>query len=186
MSELPFGENPFADTVVVEKIPPSQSQATPSVILAQPAPQVREKEKNARKRHADVVNLEKGEPNKKGKQTVDAPVSMVGSQYGDIAALNLKEEDMKLWYSRSHSETCASFKQALGETFFHGMGYVTELEGENRKLEKTLCNTKDVVTYYKSQLNDSEKKVFNLGESHKSKISILQQSLDEAKGSLKT
>lgn len=82
---------------------------------------------------------------------------------------------------KGKAEACFCFKQALGETFFHGLNLLNSLESENSRLQQSLNNAKSSSEYYKSMLDDAEKKLKDLKEDHKSKLKKIQDELDKSK-----
>lgn len=93
---------------------------------------------------------------------------------------NFKEEEVQSWNARGKAEAGIYLKWSLGESFFHGLNLVNTLEGENSKLEKSLKNSRDSVTYYKGQLTELQKKLAEDDLSHKADKKHLQNALDEA------
>ncbi|KAK1404804.1 hypothetical protein POM88_004409 [Heracleum sosnowskyi] len=171
MAALPFGNNPFDEIDDTENYTPEFNQARPTVILAQTVVPLKttDKEKQQRKRSGAFIapGGGKGDTSKRGKQNVSNMSSGVAELYGSLAAMNLKEKDVKTWNDRDRTEASLNLRRDLGESFLHGMTYLNTLEGEHASLERSLKTTQDSSDYYKGQLNDAEKKIFDLGEAHK-------------------
>lgn len=72
---------------------------------------------------------------------------------GDLAKDNFKDEDIVSWSKKGKVESRFCFKQALGETFFHGLDLINSIEDENFKIQQSLNNAKSSSDYYKGMLN---------------------------------
>ena len=184
MAELPFGDNPFSSKAK----PSSNTNAAPSTTV-QPipkAPPLSIPRHKKRTHHTINDDAGKGDALKKSKHVqIDSP-STASVLFGDIAKENFKDEDVVLWSRRGKEEAKFCFKQALGESFFHGLDLLNSMESENLKLQHSLNNSKTSSDYYKRLLNGAEKKIEELRENHKAELKLIQDDLDKVKSDAKT
>lgn len=115
----------------------------------------------------------KSEAAKKDKTTTDENSSTASLIFGDLAKDNFRDKDITNW--RERGKTGFFFKQALGDTFFHGLDLPNSLESENSRLQQSLNNAKNSSDYYKGLLDE----VNNERPLHKSALKVVQDDLEK-------
>lgn len=68
-----------------------------------------------------LVNYDKDNPLKKSKNIINESPSAASMIMGDPVEDNFKNENIVSWSKRGKTEVSSCLKQALGETFFHGL-----------------------------------------------------------------
>lgn len=154
--ELPFGENPFAKKATPSVSATVATASPPAVAKTKTVPPPAQR---SRKRpQVTILDPSRGDNSKKSKAAVSESSSAV-MILGDLVKDNFKDEDVSGWMKRGKVEAGFCFKQALGETFFHGLDLLNSLEGENSRLQASLTNATNSHDYYKGLVEGAEKTV---------------------------
>lgn len=186
MVELPFEDNPFASKAT----PSSQANVDKAhAISVPPAPKAPPQNTQRQKKITNQVTINdagRGEASMRGKMIASKTPYAASLIIWDLAKDNFKDEDVICWSKRGKVEAKFCFKQARGESFFHGLDLVNSLEGKNLKHRESFTNAKTSSNYYKGLLDGAEKKIEDLNDGHKSKLKSLQDELDRVKGEVRT
>lgn len=175
MAELPFVPNPFMDAEDVVEVPrPSTAKVSkPSAPSPPPAPKRAEKQK--RKGGAP-----RDEGSKKPRPSDTASPHPVSSLFGEIAKNNFAAGDVQQWCSRADDEAEFSFKQAVGEVFFHGLTQISHKSTQIKELEAENARLKSAEAAVKADFDAYKKKSSEAARQMKNDLGRLQFELDTA------
>lgn len=123
--------------------------------------------------------------NARKSKTTTAESSSATMILGDLIKYNFRDEDITNWSKQGKVEAGFCFKQALGETFFHGLDLLNSLEGEKSRLQSSLNSATNSRDYYKRLLDGVEKKIEDDRLLHKRALKSIQDDLDKSKADAK-
>lgn len=149
MAELPFGDNPFASKAMPSSNANADVAPTTTVPPLSKEPPVNTQTQRKRTHQVTINDAGKGEASKKNKPAQVDTSSTASLLFGDIAKDNFKDGDGVTWSRRGKAEARFCFKQALEESFFHGLDMFNSMESENLKLQQSLTTSKTSSDYYK-------------------------------------
>lgn len=179
--ELSFGKKPFAKKATPTPSCNVNTAPPPSVNPAKNAPP----QPRHRKRQKVTINdSSKGENAKKSKTAPDE-ASSAAMVFGDLIKDNFRDKDITNWSNRGKVEAGFCFKQALGETFFHGIDHLNFLEGENSKLQSSLNSATISCDYYKGLLDGAEKKIEDMKTYYELDLKKIKGDADKEKAEAK-
>ena len=181
MAELPFGNNPFAQS---GQVPVSQPRTTISINTTTTPRQrqtlpVTEKDQRARNKNKRGIEEEVAASKKKPKRGEESVPSSVSVAFGVLAEDHFDAEDVKVWSSKKAEEAEHSFKLGLGEAFFQGLNVLSAKNAHIAELTKVNAELKKEVTSSSDRLKDLQQKYKDDMKTRDTQFKQCQKALNE-------